>query len=79
MLIKLCCQPVSASGSEIKAKEMVSGLVLGFERYVAERPELEKPDRSVQDMVFHLFMFKQRSLPVTQSVFTSFGLAGCLR
>ena len=80
MLIKLCSQPVSASGSENKAREMVNGLVLGFERYVKERPELKKvPDQSVQDMAFQLFMSKQRSLPVIQSAFTSFGLVGCRR
>jgi len=79
MLIKLCCQPVSAAGSENKSREMASGLVLGFERYVAERPELKGPDTTVQDMAFQLFMFKQRSLPVIQSVFISFGLVGCRR
>ena len=79
MLIKLCCQPVSAAGSENKSREMACGLVLGFERYVAERPELKGPDTTVQDMAFQLFMFKQRSLPVIQSVFTSFGLVGCRR
>ena len=79
-MLKLCCQPVSAAGSENKAREMVSGLVLGFERYVAERPELKGPDTTVQDMAFQLFMFKQRSLlPVIQSVFISFGLVGCCR
>merc|ERR1719234_1468118 len=37
MLIKLCSQPVSASGNENKGREMINGLVLGFERYVKER------------------------------------------
>ena len=78
MLIKLCSQPVSASGSENKGREMINGLVLGFERYVKERQEL-KPDQSVQDMAFQLFMSKQRSLNVIQSAFTSFGLVGCHR
>ena len=80
MLIKLCSQPVSASGSENKGREMINGLVLGFERYVKERLELrEGPDQSVQDMAFQLFMSKQRSLPVIQSAFASFGLVGCHR
>ena len=79
MMLKLCCQPVSAAGSENKAREMVSGLVLGFERYVAERPELKGPDTKVQDMAFQLFMSKQCSLPVIQSAFISFGLVGCIR
>ena len=79
MLIKLCCQPVSAAGNENKAREMVSGLVLAFERYVAERPALKGPDTAVQDMAFQLFMCKQRSLPVIQSGFISFGLVGCHR
>ena len=60
MLIKLCSQPVSASGSENKAREMVNGLVLGFEKYLMERPELKKgPDQLVQDMAFQLFMSNQ--------------------
>merc|ERR1719234_2232661 len=75
MLIKLCSQPVSASGNENKAREMINGLVLGFESYVKERQEL-KPDQSVQDLAFQLFMSKQRSLNVIQSAFTSFGLVG---
>jgi len=79
MLIKLCCQPVGAAGSDNKAREMISGLVLGFEQYVTDRPELKGPDRTVQDMAFQLFMSKQHSLPVIQSVFISFGLVGCLR
>jgi len=79
MLIKLCCQPVGAAGSDNKAREMISGLVLGFEQYVTERPELKGPDTTVQDMAFQLFMSKQHSLPVIQSVFISFGLVGCLR
>ena len=79
MLIKLCCQPVGAAGSDNKAREMISGLVLGFEQYVTDRPELKSPDRTVQDMAFQLFMSKQHSLPVIQSLFISFGLVGCLR
>ena len=80
MLIKLCSQPVSASGSENKAREMVNGLVLGFEKYLMERPVLKKgPDQLVQDMAFQLFMSKQRSLPLIQSAFTSFSLVGCRR
>jgi len=79
MLIKLCCQPVGAAGSDNKAREMISGLVLGFEQYVTDRPELKGPDTTVQDMAFQLFMSKQHSLPVIQSVFISFGLVGCLR
>jgi len=43
---------------------------------VAERPALKGPDTAVQDMAFQLFMSKQRSLPVIQSVFISFGLVG---
>jgi len=79
MLIKLCCQPVGAAGSDNKAREMISGLVLGFEQYVTDRPELKGPDTTVQDMAFQLFMSKQHSLPAIQSVFISFGLVGCLR
>ena len=79
MLIKLCSQPVSAAGSENKARELVSGLVFGFKRYLAERSALQGPDTKVQDFAFQLFMFKQCSLPVIQSVFISFSLVGCRR
>ena len=61
------------------SREMVNGLVLGFERYVEERPELRAPDEEVQDMAFQLFMSKQRTLSVIQAAFTSFGLVGCQR
>ena len=79
MVIKLCCQSTSAAGGENKSREMVNGLVLGFERYVEERPELRAPDKEVQDMAFQLFMSKQRTLSVIQAAFTSFGLVGCQR
>ena len=59
-------------------REMISGLVLAFERYLAEGKVALGPDNNVKDMAFQLFLGKT-SLPIMESAFTSYGLIGCRR
>jgi len=76
MLIKLSSQPVSAAGGDNKMREMINGLVLAFEGYLAEGKVGLGPDDDVKDMAFQRFLAKKTSLPIMESAFTSYGLIG---
>ena len=60
-------------------REMINGLVLAFERYLAEGKGALRPDDNVKDMAFQLFLAKKTSLPIMESAFKSYGLIGCRR
>ena len=57
-------------------REMINGLVLAFERYLAEGKVALRPDDNVKDMAFQLFLAKKTSLPIMESAFKSYGLIG---